>query len=396
MRSAVAVREEQDDTMAAPNLARYRFYLRQRPALLVALSILAVIFFLAVTGLSRAYHRQREFLGNRWSARGFADLKAKNYDAAVGAFRTALLYSRDDYSYQLNLAEALIGLNRTGEASAYLLNLWDQEPENGVVNLELARIARQQGRTDEAVRHYHNAVYAAWPRQQEDQRREARLELIDLLLQRKAVGDAQAELIALAANVNDEPGLQKTLGDLFLHAGDYEHALAAYRTALRTSQHDAAAMAGAGHAAFELERYASAQHYLKSAIAANSTDSQSALLLETTESVLQMDPFRPHISTTDRNRAVMDAFATAGQRLASCPLPKVGTPGRIGSAASLNDEWNALKPRINAAGLSRNPDLADTAIDLVFRIERQTSMVCGAPTGTDHALFLIAKLHEGS
>src|SRR5690348_2919768 len=207
-------------------LARYRLYLRQRPTLLVVLSILAVVFFLAVTGLSRAYYQQREFLGNRWSARGFADLRAKNYSAAVTDFRAALLYSRDDYSYQLNLAEALIGLNRTGEASAYLLNLWDREPENGAVNLELARIARQQGRTDQAIRYYHGAVYAAWQRGEESRRRAARMELIDLLLEKKDQGNAQSELIALAANANDEPALQKKIGDLFSRAGDYERALA--------------------------------------------------------------------------------------------------------------------------------------------------------------------------
>ena len=35
-------------------------------------------------------------------------------------------------------------MRKTGEASAYLLNLWDREPEDGLVNLELARIAAQQ------------------------------------------------------------------------------------------------------------------------------------------------------------------------------------------------------------------------------------------------------------
>lgn len=388
--------EEQNDTMASPKLAKYRFYLRQRPALLVALSILAVVFFLAVTGLSRAYYRQREFLGDRWSARGYADLKANNYDAAVTDFRTALLYSRDDYFYQLNLAEALIGLSRTGEASAYLLNLWDREPENGVVNLELARIARQQGRTDQAIRYYHGAVYAAWQRGEESQRREARFELVDLLLQNKDQGDAEAELIALAANANDDPALQKRIGDLFMRAGDYEHALAAYRTALRTNQHDEKAMAGAGNAAFQLQRYLLAQHYLKSAGVADSTDLHSAQLLQTTESVLRMDPFRPQISSADRSKIVMDAFSAAGHRLSSCPLPKNVTAGSVGSPPSLSDEWNTLKPRINPLGLRRNPDLADSAMDLVFRIEHQTSLVCGTPTGTDLALLLIAKLHEGS
>lgn len=387
---------EQEDSMASPVLARYRFYLRQRPTLLVVLSVLGVVFFLAVTGLSKIYFRQRESLGARWFNRGISDLKAKNFEAAVTDFRTALIYSRDDYSYQLNLAEALIGLRRTGEASAYLLNLWDREPDNGVVNLELARIARAQGRTDQAVRYYHDAEYAVWPGGQENQRREARLELIDLLLQVKDLGNAQSELIALAANVDDEPGIQKTLGDLFSRAGDYEHALAAYRTVLRGNRHDAAAMAGAGHAAFQLGRYALAEHDLQSAVAADPNDAQSTQLLQTTQVVLHMDPFRPQISTVDRHKIVLEAFSTAGQRLSSCALPTSIIPGPAGSTLSLSEEWNAMKPRMRAEELRRNPDLANSAMDLVFRIERQASVVCGNPSGTDLALLLVAKLHEGN
>ena len=150
-----------------------------------------------MTGLSQAYYAQRQALGSRWFSRGVADLKVKNFAAAVVEFRTALLYSRDDYNYQLNLAEALIGLRHTGEASAYLLNLSDREPEDGLVNLELARIAAQQGDTKQAVRHYHDAVYAAWPRDQDAQRRDARFELIQLFLRMTPKTQAQAELIGL-------------------------------------------------------------------------------------------------------------------------------------------------------------------------------------------------------
>ena len=138
------------DKTALKGIVNFQSYLRKQPTMLALLVALAVLFFLFVTGLSRAYHAQRESLGNRWFNRGVADLKAKRYDAAVTEFRAALLYSRDNYSYQLNLAEALIGLKRTGEASAYLLNLWDREPEDGLVNLELARIAAQNGQTDQA------------------------------------------------------------------------------------------------------------------------------------------------------------------------------------------------------------------------------------------------------
>jgi len=364
--------------------------------MLAMLSILALISFLAVTGLSRVYHAQRASLGDRWYSRGVADLNAKQYGAAVTDFHAALLYSRDEYSYQLSLAEALIGLGHTGEAFAYLLNLWDREPENGLVNLELARIVGQRDQIDQAVRYYHNAVYAAWPTGQESKRREARLELIEFLLRAKRQGDAQAELMALSANAGDEPSVQQTVADLFIRAGNYERALEAYRTILKTDDHNAAALAGAGNAAFQLGRYPLAQQYLDSATRINPNDTESTQRLHMTEMVLGMDPFRPQISPADRNKNVIDAFVIAGQRLNTCPQLSRDTFGAAGSAPSLLDEWSSLKPQITEAGLHRKPDLAQSAMDLVFRIERQTSTVCGTPTGTDLALLLISKLHEGS
>lgn len=249
--------------------------------MLALLSGFTLLFILGVTGLSKAYRAQRQALGNRWFARGVADLNAKNFDAAVTDFRAALLYARDDYDYQLNLAEALIGLHQTGQASAYLLNLWDREPENGQVNLELARIAAQKGQTTDAVRYFHNAVYAAWPPDQEGQRRQARLELIELLLRTNAKTQAQAELIALAENVGDDPRQQAQIGELFARAGDYEHALAAYRASLKYDPHNSTALSGAGNAAFELGQYPVAESYLRMALSENPNDAEAAERLKT-------------------------------------------------------------------------------------------------------------------
>ena len=142
--------EAQADTTTEGKLEALRRALpQQQPTLLALLALLAVLFFLAVTGLSRAYHAQRDSLGDRWFTRGVVDLSARHYDSAVMEFRSALLYSRDNYTYQLNLAEALIGLKRTAEASTYLVNLWERQPEDGLVNLELARIAVEKA-TDRA------------------------------------------------------------------------------------------------------------------------------------------------------------------------------------------------------------------------------------------------------
>src|SRR5580700_6735189 len=307
--------ESQGDSMAAGRLADVRQYFRQQPVMLTLLAVLAVIFFTAVSGLSRAYHAQREALGNRWFARGVADLSAGRFDSSVTEFRSALLYSRDNYAYQLNLAQALIGLKRTSEAYAYLINLWELEPENGLVNLELARIAAQKRDTEQALRYYHNAIYATWPGDQEVQRRDARLELIEFLLSINAKTQAESELIALAANLDDDPAQHAHAGDLFLRAQDYEHALAEYRLSLKSESHTPAVLAGAGWAAFELGRYPLAQRYLQAAVSADPSDALSAARLKTAELVLQMDPFRRQITVAERHQIVIEAFTTAGQRL---------------------------------------------------------------------------------
>jgi tetratricopeptide (TPR) repeat protein len=373
-------------------------YLSREPVMLALLSALAVLSFGAVGGLSRIYHAQQETLANRWFTRGAGDLIDGHFDRAVGDFRAALRYSRDNYDYQLNLAQALIGLKRTDEAYAYLINLWEREPENGLVNLELARIAAQKGRTEQALRYYHNAIYAIWPGDSEVERRSTRLELIQYLLRINARTQAQSEMIALAANLGDDPSLHQRVGDLFLQAQDYEHALAEYRLTLKSDHRNSAALAGAGLAAFDLGRYSLAQRYLQVAVAANPEDTQTADLLKTTELVLQMDPFRRQISADQRNRIVIEAFAIAGDRLKSC----AATVNSSGSASSesleenLDDNWTKMKPKINERDLRRDPDSAEGAMDLVFEIERQTKTVCGNPTGIDLALLLISKLHEGN
>jgi len=375
-----------------------RLYFTRESVILALLSVLAVTFFLAVTALSHVYQAQQESLGNRWFSRGAADLKARQFESAVAEFRTALLYSRDNYSYQLNLAEALIGRKRTSEAYAYLINLWEREPENGLVNLELARIAAQKGQTEQALRYYHNAIYAPWPDDQQVERRDTSLELVEFLLSINAKAQAQSELIALAANLADDPSQQARVGDLFVQAQDYEHALAEYRLSLRSERHNRAALAGAGRAAFELGRYPLAQRYLEGAVAANPSDSQSAARLKTTDLVLEMDPFRRQLSVARRNRMVMDAFAAAGQRLKSCSALD-DSKGSVSSAdpqQNLAESWSKLKKQITERGLRQHPDLVEGAMDLVFRIERQTSAACGEPDGKDMALLLIAKLHEGS
>ncbi len=376
-----------------------KWYSTREPVILVVLSLMAAVFFVAVSALSAKFHAQQEALGQKWFGRATGERAAGHLDRAISEFQAAELYSRDNFRYQLNLAQTLAAQGSTDQAYSYLLNLRERQPDDGTVNLELARVLAKKGDTSQAIRYYHNALYAVWANEPEEHRRAVRLELIDFLLANNAKTQAQSELIAMAANLPDDANMHIRVGDLFLQAQDDEHALAQFREALRIDRRNPAALAGAGRAAYELSRYPAAKRYLQAAVAAKADDSASGELLKTVTLVLDMDPYRRPISTSQKTRAVIAAFTTAGERLKTChPAAFAGTRGTSGAVAepSLDTRWKEMKPRVNQLRLRRNPDLADEAMDLVFTIEQETSTTCGAPAGKDLALLLVSKLHEGN
>ncbi len=376
-----------------------RWYAAREPIVLGVLTLLAFAGFAAVGALSKLFYNQQQARGIRWYDRGTADLRAGSLQRAVADFRTALLFSRDNYAYQLGLAKALATEGSAGkqEAYVYLLDLWEREPENGTVNLELARIQAEKGNKDEALRYYHNAIYAVWNANPDAQRRAAQLELADFLLRENAITQAQAELIALSGDLPDDSALHVHVGDLFMEAQDNEHALQQYREALRFDHQNSAALAGIGKAAFAVGNYSLSQRYLQEAVAAGA-DSGSTQLLDTVNTVQRLDPFRRKIPASQRARIVVESFAAAGRRLQDClARAKTQTAGSTPDEEQLlSSQWSAMKPKITEAGLRRDPDSAEAAMDLVFAIERESSSECGTPTGPDLALLLISKLHEGN
>src|SRR4051812_6318382 len=99
--------------MAIANTDRsLKWYAAREPIVLGVLTLLAFAGFAGVGALSELFHRQQQVRGTRWYSRGTADLQSGNLQRAVADFRTALLFSRDNYSYQLGLAEALAAQGR--------------------------------------------------------------------------------------------------------------------------------------------------------------------------------------------------------------------------------------------------------------------------------------------
>ncbi len=397
--------------------------------------MLAAAFAAATLFVNRFYQAKQQQLGEMWFGRGQAALAAGQPQPAIQDFRNALYYSHDDPAYRLRLAQALVAANSIPEAQSYLASLWQDEPSNSTVNLELARLAVKQGDTTAALRYYHGAIYGLWPGGDAPaQRQQSRLELIYYLLGLHDATRADSELIALTAELPHSAMAHTQVGWLFMRAGNQERAGQEFEQALRLDPKQPLALQGAGEVAFQLARYQEANQYLDRARRAGSQDPKTQDLLSTTRLILDWNPYAPHLTSRQRAMRIVQAFTQARRRLAQCatqtppgsaqpaasPAPANhasrlvarilgrinpeanGKPVAIPPASPLNpDQMRQLQQQVTQirsgmrpSHLERDPQLADSAMGLVAQIETVTAQQCGAPRGPDLALLLLAQQAE--
>ncbi len=373
--------------------------LGQQPLVLLGVVGVAAVLWTGAYFLTRAYRARQDQLAHEWYQRGETDLQAGRLPAAVSELRTALAYSRDNFTFRLRLAQALVAAQEWRQAEAQLRALWDDEPGNATVNLELARLAAARNDFQGAVRYYHSAVYGFWAQDPAQHRRETEIELVQFLLKHNATQQAQSELIALAADLPRDPALIVRVATLFQATGQYDRTLAEARNALTLDPHNPAALAVAGEAAFYLQHYEEARGYLQRTVAANPQATYSAGLLQSADLVLQMDPFARRLSVEERSWRLLRDVEQAQARLVDCAGKRgivLLAPPPPSPLQSNYSQLSDFKRRLNPRELRRHPELADTAMDAVFRAENDAAQQCGAPSGPDHALLLIARLHEGA
>jgi tetratricopeptide (TPR) repeat protein len=396
---------------------------RSAVVVLLALTLAAVVAFAAVSHLVTRFNLNQQARGHKLYIQGLAEMNAGNAATAIDAFRAALTCDRGNPQYQLSLGRALRDTGRLDEAESYLSSLWERSPEDGTINLALARVAARRGSIDDAIRYYHNAMYGVWSSDSDVNRRNARIELIDFLLQKNARVQAQSELVALTAALPPDPALHLRAAQLLVQAQVYPDALTEYEKVLQADRGNAAAFAGAGAAAYRFGRYRTAARYLQDAVHANSQDATSRTLLDSANLILATDPFIRRISDAERNRRIAEALATAGERLTDCAQKKgitldsdvaknigsssnPGAPFLAGVAKSgavpsneitaepltaLHARWIAMKRELPRLRSAAETDLPDAIMDLVFQIEQQTTNDCGEPQGADEALLLISR-----
>jgi tetratricopeptide (TPR) repeat protein len=271
-----------------------------------------------------------------------------------------------------------------------LLTLRDSAPEDSDVNLELARLAAGRHAVTEALRFYHNALYAPWPPELAGVRRRVRLELIRFLLDHHQSDRALAELLAVSTDLPDEPGARLEVAALFARAGDDDHALEQFQRTLRLDPENAVALTGVGRSAFQLGKYALARTYLRRA---PSELDDVGTMREVTDLVLSRDPLANRIGSMERRRRLTSDLTYARERLAACPMADVRT-GANGDESALQEEAGQFEDQLRRSRLLEQ-DTIEAGVDLVYRLARRIAQACAPPTAIDRALLLIGREHGG-
>jgi tetratricopeptide (TPR) repeat protein len=318
---------------------------------------------------------------------------ARSPRAAVADFETALAYGPDDGSKRLRLAEALIASGAPHEAEAHLLTLWAQQPGNGHLNLDLARLAAGDGDIAAATHYYHAAIDGAWDTGGPAARRTARLELATLLLRNQQRVPAQAELIALIDNLPPDAAFITEVGRLLIEAGAETRSVALFERARTLDRKNALAAQLEAGVQFRAGRYSVAHRLLAEARqdgASLSADDER--MLASSARIPELDPLAARLTVRQRIERAVEGLTIARARLTRCESRAPQTPDAT-RVADLSARAATAAKRSHRQ-LARDPDRITDLITLVAQIEALPESLCGPDSTDDRSLQQIADDHQ--
>jgi tetratricopeptide (TPR) repeat protein len=354
-----------------------------------------------------SYKAKQHSIATEWQRRGASDLRSGQSDAAVEDFENALVYDRENASFRLQLAIALVQAGRYSEAQSHLRNLWEERPGDSTVNLQLARLAARRGDLNQAERYYEGAIYGVWPDQQDPyaERAEVRLELAGALIRAGRKERAQAQLMSLSGELPTGSTQRKAVGDLLMKAGAAREAFQEYMEA-RTHQKGTGYALELAQAAFAQNDFASAMKWAKIALRENPKSIEVEEFAKTASRVVESDPYQKGIGEAQRAERVIRAFTTADARMAQCfPTYTLGPHSRE-AAASLSrlpsgtinqivnfSTWaGQLRSQMALRRVQHRDDIQENAMRFVFQTEQFAAKNCSAvQTPADTALISLSK-----
>ena len=388
----MAVFELRPPLTAEERTEKRKLILRDSIALF-SLFIITVILALLTYFLFGSFSRHRDVLSRRWRADGERALKSGHPKIAVDDLRSSLEYAPGHRDIEIELAMALAASGRDLEATAYFNSLLEAQPGNGLIHLQLARLAAKQGNASLAEEHYQRALDGTWQGDGYLRRLAVRMELAGYLISRKNYDQAITELRTASGNAPNVSETQIEIARLMEQAHDPADALEIYRTQMRQKDAPLEALEGGGRAAFALGRIAVARDALVRAVEhsgfarqGEATRNTVRQMLENSVRILQIYP-DPYLNVQARGTRILNNQKIARTRLGWC----FANTNAAGELADLQTQWQQIPARLTVRALEQDPQLEQTTMSLVYNTEEQTAQLCGAPTGDDALLLKIAQ-----
>jgi tetratricopeptide (TPR) repeat protein len=393
---AMAVLSLRSELSPEDRQQKQRLILRDSVALLSLFAITNVLFFITFL-LFHSFSVRRESLANRWLTRGEMAMRAGRPQDAIEALRSAQAYAPADAQLQIKLAQALAAAGRPAEATAYFNTLLESQPGDGMINLQLARLAIQQGDEPLAERRYQAALDGTWEGDGYLRRRQVRLELARYLIGQKRDDQARAQLLIAAGNAPDTANIEIAISTLLESAHDNADALQYFEKALEHSPVQLAALEGASRAAFAMGRFQLARGFLERTLnhpdLENKPEAEQVLyrkMMTDSARILALYP-GDNLSVRERAQRILNNKKIAQKRFAACLADKSKNHS---SLQPLISDWQQIPSAATLIQLEQNPELEQRIMQLVYKTEQVTSEQCGPPTGDDALLLKIAAAPE--
>jgi len=362
---------------------------------MLTLSLVIALGFSFTRLVATQYDQKREALAAQYYAAGLRAMDAQKPAEAVGALENALIYSHDNFQYQLKLTDALLASGATSEAVGQLQSFLAQRPGDAQVYLKLARLEARRHHVDEALRYYVAAVEGEWPEHTDPfpQRIAVRFEAAEYLVEQGRQAEAEEALQALEAVLPVSWPEQGKLGDLFLRNGDAGRALKVYQAELELDKDNEAALLGAGRASLAIN-YTEARRYLREV---DPQTEETRALLAQLDRVESLDPFAPKIEGKDRAQRTLEVFRIATERLGHCGTAPGPSPAASLQPKSALRKWaDQLAPFMNERKLRGRDDIIESTLRFAFQAEMTAQKDCGQTTPDDEALLLLARERMGA
>jgi tetratricopeptide (TPR) repeat protein len=143
---------------------------------------------------------------------------------------------------KLGAAEALVAMNQAEEAKKILYDLDTEEPVSSNVEIWLGKVADALGETEDAVRHFRNAIKL----EKTDVR--AYIALAQHYADTRRPGEAVAVLVDAQRNVEITAEVRRLLGWAQLQRGELEEAIEQFEAAIAEEPRDSASVFGLAQA----------------------------------------------------------------------------------------------------------------------------------------------------